>query len=47
MYKSNLPKLLDKLGGTLMLTIYQTAKVIMLSRDGTNAFDVIWKPPSI
>ena len=40
-YTPNFPELLDKLGGTLMLTTYQTGKVIMLSSDGTNISQLV------
>lgn len=40
-YSPNFPKLLDKLGGTIMLTTYQTGKVIMLGSDGENISQLI------
>ncbi|NOR58976.1 MAG: TIGR03032 family protein, partial [Sulfurimonas sp.] len=40
-YTPNLPELLNTLGGTIMLTTYQTGKVIMLSSDGKNISQLV------
>jgi uncharacterized protein (TIGR03032 family) len=40
-YTPNFPELLNKLDGTLMLTTYQTGKVIMLSSDGENISQLV------
>lgn len=40
-YTPNFPTLLNKLGGTIMLTTYQTGKVIMLSSDGDNISQLV------
>lgn len=40
-YTPNLPNLLNKLDGTIMLTTYQTGKVIMLSSDGENISQLV------
>lgn len=40
-YTPNFPELLNKLGGTIMLTTYQTGKVIMLSSDADNISQLV------
>ncbi len=40
-YTPNFPELLNELGGTIMLTTYQTGKVIMLSSDGENISQLV------
>ncbi|MEA3354464.1 MAG: hypothetical protein U9Q33_11665 [Campylobacterota bacterium] len=40
-YTPNFPELLNQLGGTIMLTTYQTGKVIMLSSDGKNISQIL------
>ncbi|MDO8453945.1 MAG: TIGR03032 family protein [Sulfurimonas sp.] len=40
-YTPNFPELLNKLGGTIMLTTYQTGKVIMLSSDAKNISQLV------
>ena len=40
-YSSNFPELLHQLGGTLILTTYQTGKVIMLSSDGKSISQLV------
>jgi uncharacterized protein (TIGR03032 family) len=40
-YTPNFPELLNKLDGTIMLTTYQTGKVIMISSDGENISQLV------
>ena len=40
-YSPNFPEVLNELGGTIMLTTYQTGKVIMISSDGENISQLV------